>query len=223
MANEKVVFKRGTTTNLPTTKTPGTVLLDINTGAMYVDDTSSSRIQVKDTTKLGKTETASAAKKLSITKAIGSATTPVYFDSSGVPVACTYTLGKSVPSSAVFTDTKVTAVGNHYTPSGGTTTSASGGTLTDITNSTSGIQVVTGVTKDAAGHVTGVTSVALKSVNTNTDTKVTQTNTTTSADYRIILSANSNDTTETSSTRKSANFLANPSKKQFLIISFFPV
>ena len=64
------------------------------------------------------------------------------------------------------TDTKVTAVGNHYTPSGGTTTSASGGTLTDITNSSSGVQVVTGVTKDAAGHVTGVTSAALKSVNT---------------------------------------------------------
>lgn len=64
------------------------------------------------------------------------------------------------------TDTKVTSVGNHYTPSGGTTTSASGGTLTDITNSSSGVQVVTGVTKDAAGHVTGVTSVALKSTNT---------------------------------------------------------
>lgn len=66
------------------------------------------------------------------------------------------------------TDTKVTSVGNHYTPSGGTTTSASGGTLTDITNSSSGVQVVTGVTKDAAGHVIGVTSVALKSTNTNT-------------------------------------------------------
>ena len=64
------------------------------------------------------------------------------------------------------TDTKVTAVGNHYTPNGGTTTSASGGTLTDITNSSAGVQVVTGVTKDAAGHVTGITSVALKSVNT---------------------------------------------------------
>ena len=62
------------------------------------------------------------------------------------------------------TDTKVTAVGNHYTPSGGSTTSASGGTLTDITNSSSGVQVVTGVTKDAAGHVTGITSVALKSL-----------------------------------------------------------
>lgn len=67
------------------------------------------------------------------------------------------------------TDTKVTAVGNHYTPAKSTTKSASGGTLTDITNSSSGTQVVTGVEMDAKGHVTGVTSVALKS----TDTKVT--------------------------------------------------
>ena len=69
------------------------------------------------------------------------------------------------------TDTKVTSVGNHYKPSGGTTTSAAGGTLTDITNSANGVQVVTGVTKDDAGHVTGITSIALKS--TNTDTKYT--------------------------------------------------
>lgn len=61
------------------------------------------------------------------------------------------------------TDTKVTAVGNHYTPTKSTTKSASGGTLTDITDSTSGTQVVTGVEMDAKGHVTGVTSVALKS------------------------------------------------------------
>ena len=67
------------------------------------------------------------------------------------------------------TDTKVTSVGNHYTPAKSTTKSASGGTLTDITNSSSGTQVVTGVEMDAKGHVTGVTSVALKS----TDTKIT--------------------------------------------------
>lgn len=35
----------------------------------------------------------------------GTATQPVYFKD-GKPVACTYTLGKSVPSNAVFTDTK---------------------------------------------------------------------------------------------------------------------
>lgn len=39
-----------------------------------------------------------------LTSSAGSATQPVYF-SDGKPVATTYTLGKSVPSNAVFTDT----------------------------------------------------------------------------------------------------------------------
>ena len=97
---------------------------------------------------------ATNASRLSNTTAIGSATQPVYFTASGVPAACSYTLGASVPSTAVFTDTKVTAVGNHYTPSGGSaaTATASGSTLSF------GGAVITGVTKDAAGHVTGVTT-----------------------------------------------------------------
>lgn len=47
----------------------------------------------------GNANTASA-----LTSSAGSATQPVYF-SGGKPVATTYTLGKSVPSNAVFTDT----------------------------------------------------------------------------------------------------------------------
>ena len=43
--------------------------------------------------------------RMSNTSTIGSSTRPVYFSSDGVPVATTYTLGKSVPSDAVFTDT----------------------------------------------------------------------------------------------------------------------
>lgn len=39
----------------------------------------------------------------------GSATQPVYFDSNGVAQPTTYTLGKSVPSNAVFTDTTYSA------------------------------------------------------------------------------------------------------------------
>lgn len=49
----------------------------------------------------------------------------------------------------------------------------------------------------------------------NTDTKATQTNTTTNASYRLALSANANDTTETNSLRKSTNFQANPSTGEF--------
>lgn len=112
----------------------------------------------------GNADTATA-----LTTSAGSSTQPVYF-SSGKPVATAYTLGKSVPSTAVFTDTdtKVTSVGNHYTPSGGTTKSASGGTATNATGSGNAVQVVTGVTVDAAGHVTGVTSKGVYSTDTNT-------------------------------------------------------
>lgn len=52
--------------------------------------------------------TATTATKLSNTAAIGSTTNPVYFTASGVPAACAYSLNKTVPSTAVFTDTKVT-------------------------------------------------------------------------------------------------------------------
>lgn len=41
------------------------------------------------------------------TKTVGSATQPIYFNA-GTPTACTYTLGKSVPSDAKFTDTVYT-------------------------------------------------------------------------------------------------------------------
>lgn len=50
--------------------------------------------------------TATTASKLSTNA--GSATQPVYF-ANGVPVACTYTLGTSVPANAKFTDTTYSA------------------------------------------------------------------------------------------------------------------
>lgn len=45
-----------------------------------------------------------ASSATALTTSAGSATQPVYF-TDGKPSACTYTLGKSVPSNAVFTDT----------------------------------------------------------------------------------------------------------------------
>ena len=86
-----------------------------------------------------------------------------------------YSIAKSVPSNAVFTDTdtKVTAVGNHYTPTGSSTISASGGTATNATGSGSAQQVVTGVTIDAKGHVTAVTSKGIYSTDTDHITTAT--------------------------------------------------
>lgn len=55
----------------------------------------------------------SATTALALTTNAGSSTQPVYF-SGGKPVACTYTLGKSVPSNAVFTDTTYSAISTSY-------------------------------------------------------------------------------------------------------------
>jgi formylmethanofuran dehydrogenase subunit D len=46
---------------------------------------------------------------------------------------------------------------------------------------------------------------------TDTNNSVTQTNTTASGDYRVLLSNNANDTTETTTARKSTNLMFNPS------------
>lgn len=53
----------------------------------------------------------------------------------------------------------------------------------------------------------------------NTDANVSQTNTTSSADYRVLLSYNANDTTQTVGARKSGKFLANPSTGKFTATS----
>ena len=100
-----------------------------------------------------------------------------------------FTIGKSVPSDAVFTDTKVTSAANHYTP-----TTASG---SDKTASASGataawsIDVVKGLTinTDGKGHITGLSVTSGKiPANPNTDTKVTQTVTTAgNTDSRPVL------------------------------------
>lgn len=74
-----------------------------------------------------------ASTATALTTSAGSATQPVYF-ASGKPVACTYTLGKSVPSNAVFTDTNTTYAAGTGLALSGTTFSikASGVTATQL-------------------------------------------------------------------------------------------
>lgn len=60
----------------------------------------------------------------------------------------TYTIATSVPSNAVFTDTKVTSVDNHYKPANGTTLIGTTGSPV-----TAGGKVVTGITADSSGHI----------------------------------------------------------------------
>lgn len=80
---------------------------------------------------------------------------------SGTNVSVLLDTSGNITINATNTDTKVTSVSNHYTPTGTTTLSASGATATEITNS-SNIQVVAGITIDAKGHTTSVKSIGLK-------------------------------------------------------------
>ena len=80
------------------------------TGKMYTYDASKNvtfPAKVTATTFVGalsgNATTATTASKLGASN-VGSATQPIYLNG-GTPTACTYTLGKSVPSNAVFTDT----------------------------------------------------------------------------------------------------------------------
>lgn len=72
---------------------------------------------------------ANSASKLNI-RTTGTSTKPVYFNN-GVPATCTYELNKTVPSTAVFTDTK-------YTLSGDGTNKV---TITDSDNSSQSITI----------------------------------------------------------------------------------
>ena len=104
---------------------------------------------------------ATSAEKLTNTSNIGNTNQPVYFTTSGVPAAISYTINKSVPSNAVFTDTHYTT---HLYAGSGTAANAAttnGNTkLTVVDNTTTRNSVTikgtggTAVTSDANGVVT---------------------------------------------------------------------
>ena len=103
---------------------------------------------------------ATSAAKLTNTAKIGNTNQPVYFTADGVPAAISYTIDKSVPSNAVFTDTTYSSK-----------TAASGGTDVSLVttgekytwNNKSNLTIGTTATTAAAGNHTHATSIAASS------------------------------------------------------------
>ena len=135
----------------------GTLIKDSN---VYLDTTEGKLVATTFSGALS--GNADTATKLG-TSNVGSTTTPIYL-SAGVPKALSYTIAKSVPSNAEFTDTKVTAVGNHYTPSADTNSALSVDASSTTSASWASTSLVTGVniSRDAKGHVTGLTVDSIK-------------------------------------------------------------
>ena len=132
-----------------------------------------------------------------------------------------FTIGKSVPSNAVFTDTKVTSVGNHYTPAEDTTkqldADASGATAAW------GIDVVKGVTikRDAKGHVVGLAVDSGKiPANPNTDKKVQQDSNSEDKEFPLLAKYTNNTTNETNTAKYAGGVTVNPNKKQLTATKF---
>ena len=135
----------------------GTLIKDAN---VYLDTTEGKLVATTFSGALS--GNADTATKLG-TSNVGGTTTPIYL-SAGIPKALSYTIAKSVPSNAEFTDTKVTAVGNHYTPSADTNSALSVDASSTTSASWASTSLVTGVniSRDAKGHVTGLTVDSIK-------------------------------------------------------------
>lgn len=171
------------------------------------------------------------ATKLS-TNNVGAGNNPVYFYN-GIPMPSPYTIEKSVPADAVFTDTITTVTvsgsGNAVTgitANNGALTVTKGNTFltehptitksTDTTSTASPAHggtftMVDSVTRDSNGHVTKVnTKTVTLPADKNTDTKVTQTVTTANAAFPLLLAPNGQTATTTTTSYFDSGVTLNP-------------
>lgn len=132
----------------------------------------------------------------------------------------TYTIGKSVPSNAEFTDTKVTSVGNHYAPSEDSDSQldadASGGTASWNTSVVSGVTIK----RDAKGHVTGVSVDSVKIPSNPGDTKVAQRANNEDKEFPLLAKNTNNTTDETAGAKYKGGVTLNPNKAQITATKF---
>lgn len=131
------------------------------------------------------------------------------------------TIGKSVPADAVFTDTKVTSVGNHYTPAADSSAelsaAASGATAAWSIDVVKAVQLQ----RDAKGHVVGVTVTSAKlPANPNTDTKVTQNSNSENKEFPLLAKNTNNTTNETNPVKYAGGVTVNPSTKKITATGF---
>ena len=113
----------------------------------------------------------SADTATALTTSAGSATQPVYF-SGGKPVATTYSLGKSVPSNAVFTDTNTHYTTRLYAGASGTATNTVLSNpyikVTDDNSYSNQIQLYGGSNVTIASDVNGRITINSSYTDTNT-------------------------------------------------------
>lgn len=136
MANEIVKLKRGKKATMPA-KEAGSILIATDTGEAYVDDTSTSRVQIKDTTKLP--------------LAGGTMTGPINMGSQKITSLATPTSDADAATKKYVDDAKSSAVSSGSTAAANVASEVVSGTIDAIavtrTTQTSGIK-----NKDTISH-----------------------------------------------------------------------
>lgn len=178
MAGELVKLKRGTKATMPTAKEAGSILIATDTGEAYVDNSSTERVQLKDSTKLplsGGTMTgpiSMGANKItsSATPSSGSdLTNKTYVDTQVINVGtstlkaikATSDTTDAITTSVNPTSTDVTITVNHTDNLGTGTAGTKYGPSSATSVAFGGSFNVPNVTADEYGHVTSVGHVAI--------------------------------------------------------------
>lgn len=207
--SEKVVFKRGVSTSLPSTKVPGTVLITTDTGDMYVDDTPSTRVRIN----------AGSAERLKTTRSLDG----VNFNG-GANVSRYGTC-----STAAATASKVVSIANYVLVTGSravvkfTITNTAASPTLNI-NNTGAKSIQYRGSAISAGYLAanrtyefvydGKSYQLVGDLDTNSDTKVTQNAAiATDGNYPILIGATTATTAVTSTVNKTSSLLYNPSTK----------
>lgn len=187
----------------------------------------------------GNAATATSASKLQNTSKIGDTNKPVYFTANGVPTAISYTIDKSVPSNAVFTDRYV----NSAAFADDTTNTAASPVKMTLTRAGSDSATVTAnipkVSSSSAGVAPKGAAVSSQSqstkflredgtwaapsytINTNTDTLVKQTAKSDNVNYKILMTTSASPTSgNAAEAAYDADITINPSTNTITATNF---
>ena len=149
--NQEVQFNRGLKSNLPEEKVPGTLSIATDTGEAFLDDTSTNRVQIKDTTKVSKSgDTMTGTLNMSSHKITTVADPTAATDAANLrSVQQQIKNNRYSGGTSINVDNEELTISHRNIGTAGTV-----GPAGDLEPSHGGIIQVPSITTDAQGHVT---------------------------------------------------------------------
>lgn len=159
MAREEVSFARGSKAAIPSDKVPGRLLIATDTGEAYVDDTTTSRVQLKDSTKVSKSgDTMTGSLNMGSNKIINVATPTADTDAANLGSVKSETAKmKYTGGTAITVDDDQKTISHKSIGTAGSV-----GPSANATPAPGATFIVPQITTDAQGHVSSKTSRTVK-------------------------------------------------------------